>query len=201
MSDIIKPYTVCFLGKTGNGKSSLINALFNLALPIDPLVSCTKELHAITKLTDSILDYNAITILDTPGIGEFSSNSVYQDYYHYAVSIADCVVLVLTMDRADASSQRLVQDVIPFINKNKHVRFVVAVNHIDSKTIGANRSYEPWDMINNIPSEECSIRIEERINIIRQKFSDMFVEPFEVVPVCAIRNYGTENLKKIIFNK
>lgn len=201
MNDIIKPYTICFLGKTGNGKSSLINALFDLELPVDPLVSCTKELYAITKLTNSIHDYNAVTILDTPGIGEFSSNSIYQDYYHYAVSEADCVVLVLTMDRADASSQRLVQDVIPFIDKNKHVRFVVAVNHIDSKTTGADWSYEPWDMVNNIPTKECSIRIEERVKIIRQKFSDMFVEPLEIVPVCAVRKYGIDNLRSLIINK
>ena len=70
----IKTYNICFLGQTGFGKSSLINELFGTAFNTDPLVSCTKELYSVSKLIETSEGERLVTVYDTPGIGEISTN-------------------------------------------------------------------------------------------------------------------------------
>lgn len=194
----INTYNVCFIGRTGNGKSSLINSLWNTGFTTDSLVSCTKQLVSATIMSEEILGYEAICVYDTPGIGEFSSDSVYERYYEHAVSIADCIVLVTTFDRTDAPAQRLLMRLRRHINNKKNVRFVIALNHIDSRVITDSEShYEPWNDEINMPSDKCLENIQERISLLNEKFKDKFL-PFQVIPVCAVRDYGIEELKKSI---
>lgn len=192
----MKPYNICFLGNTGYGKSSLINSLFGTAFSTDPIFSCTKELYSVTILNDTVSQYDAITIYDTPGIGEFSSNEPYQRFYDYAVSIADCVVLVVTLARTDSASQKLLLSLRSFL-KSEDVKFVIALNHIDSGEIADDPDYVSWDKETNSPTMECLSCVDERVHEIERKFSNKFL-PFVVVPVCAVANYGTEKLKKAI---
>ena len=195
----ISTYNICFLGQTGFGKTSLINALFESSFNTDPLVSCTKELYSITKLTDINGRERLVSVYDTPGIGEFSSNSKYQSYYELAVSRADHIVLVVTLDRTDATSQDLLESLMPFV-KNAKVKFTIALNRIDSTGIAGNKDYSPWDINNNIPSLECQRRIKSRMNTIKANFDPeeggLNFLPFEIIPVCAIRNYGLNALKQ-----
>lgn len=197
----INSYNVCFLGRTGNGKSSLINEIWGTNFPTDPLLSCTKEMQTVTKMDDGVSGYEAVCIYDTPGIGEFSSSSCYEKYYEHAVTSADCVVLVTTFDRTDAPAQRLLLRLKEFVNVNKKVKFIIALNHIDSRIVAdKDNTYEPWDIKNNTPSVKCMENIEARIKLIHERFDNKFL-PFEVVPVCALRKYGIEELKSAIINK
>lgn len=196
----IKSYNICFIGRTGNGKTSLINGLWGTKFSTDPLVSCTKELYSVTVMSDISKRFEAVTIFDTPGIGEFSSDSKYERYYQHAVMMSDCIVLVTTFDRTDAPVQRFLKKFKEYIRPNRNVKFVVALNHIDSKIItDADGSYEPWNNEMNTPSEHCVRNIRERTKIIHEKFDNRFL-PFEVIPVCAMRNYGLGELKKEILN-
>ena len=194
----INTYNVCFIGRTGNGKSSLINSLWNTGFATDSLVSCTKQLVSATIMSEEIFGYEAICVYDTPGIGEFSSDSVYERYYEHAVSIADCIVLVTTFDRTDAPAQRLLMRLRRHINNKKNVRFVIALNHIDSRVITDSEShYEPWNDEINMPSDKCLENVQERISLLNEKFKNKFL-PFQVIPVCAARDYGIDELKKSI---
>lgn len=198
--ELINSYNVCFIGRTGNGKSSLLNCLWGTHFSTDPLVACTKELYSVTVMEPTNMGHEAVTIYDTPGIGEFSSDSKYEKYYRHAIGLADCVVLVSTFDRTDAPVQRLLMRMRKYLNPSKDVRFVIALNHIDSKIItDVGLNYDPWDIEKNIPSSQCLSNIEERISILHQKLDDKFL-PFSVVPVCAIKNYGITELKKTILN-
>lgn len=184
------PYTIVFFGQTGFGKSSLINSLFGTSFNTDPLVSCTKELYSVTTI-----DKNGelLTVYDTPGIGEFSTNSVYQKFYDYAAGKADCIVLTVTLDRTDATAQELLEDLRQFI-KNDHVKFVIALNRIDSAGVrGEDMGYVSWNEETNEPSEEAENRINRRMKTIRENFEDIFL-PFTIIPVCAIKNYGIDRL-------
>lgn len=194
----INSYNVCFLGRTGNGKSSLINEIWGTHFPTDPLLSCTKEMQTVTKMEDVVPGYEAVCIYDTPGIGEFSSSSRYEKYYEHAVTSADCIVLVTTFDRTDAPAQRLLLRVKEYVNANKNVKFIIALNHIDSRIVAdKDNTYEPWDIENNAPSAKCMENIETRIKLIHERYDNKFL-PFEVVPVCALRKYGIEALKNAI---
>lgn len=194
----INSYNVCFLGRTGNGKSSLINEIWGTHFPTDPLLSCTKEMQTVTKMEDVVPGYEAVSIYDTPGIGEFSSSSRYEKYYEHAVSVADCIVLVTTFDRTDAPAQRLLLRMKEFVNANKNVKFIIALNHIDSRIVtDKDNTYEPWDAENNAPSAKCMENIETRIKLIHERYDNKFL-PFEVIPVCALRKYGIETLKDAI---
>ena len=194
----INSYNVCFLGRTGNGKSSLINELWGTHFPTDPLVSCTKVMQTVTQMEDVMPGYDAVSIFDTPGIGEFSSTSRYEKYYEHAVTSADCIVLVTTFDRTDAPAQRLLLRMKEFVSANKNVKFIIALNHIDSRIVtDKDNTYEPWDEENDVPSEKCMENIETRIKLIHERYDNKFL-PFEVVHVCALRKYGIEALKNAI---
>lgn len=184
------PYTIVFFGQTGFGKSSLINALFGANFNTDPLVSCTKELYSVTTF-----DKNGelLTVYDTPGIGEFSTNSAYQEFYNYAVGEADCIVLTVSLDRTDTTAQELLENLKPFL-KNDKVKFVIALNRIDSAGVrGADLDYVSWNEETNEPSEDAENRINRRLETIRDNFEDVLL-PFTIIPVCVIRNYGIDKL-------
>jgi len=199
MKEVMKNYNVCFLGQTGFGKSSLINALFDAHFNTDPLVACTKELYSVTTLVKASEREKLLTVFDTPGIGEFSDNSPYQLYYNYAVSLADHIVLVVTLDRVDSTSQDLLESIKPFL-KNNDVKFTVALNRIDSNGVTDNdHTYVPWNEKTNEPSEQCISRIKERLHTIKVNFlEDIEFLPFKTIPVCAMRNYGIDKLKEQI---
>lgn len=197
----LKSHNVCFLGRTGNGKTSLINALFGTTFPTDAHVSSTKEMYTATLMANNGDVVEAYTAIDTPGIGEFSNNDKYYRYYEHAASIADCVVLVMTFDRTDAPAQRLILSLKDILSQQKR-KYVIAINHIDSRVVtDTNNTYNPWNLENDVPSEQCLKNIEERTEILKQKFVGKFPEDFEIIPVCALRKYGIENLKQVITTK
>ena len=186
---------ICFLGQTGFGKSSLINALFKSSFNTDPLVACTKELYSVTVIDGP--NNRLVTVYDTPGIGEFSNNSAYQMFYNYAASIADHIVLVVTLDRVDSTSQELLESLYPYL-KSEEVKFTIALNRIDSTGVmGENKLYKAWDIDNDKPTNECLIKVRDRITTIKQNFGcDIDFLPFNIFPVCALRNYGLDDLRE-----
>lgn len=193
----LNTYNICFLGRTGNGKSSLINAITGSTFPTDPTKPCTKDMYSVTIIDE---EKNAYAVYDTPGIGEFETNDPYFKFYEHAVSIANCIVLVTTLDRTDAPAMRLLMSLKEFIRDDNSTKFIIALNHIDSKIVAMSKDYQPWDLSNNKPSQECANKIENRIKDITENFEDIFL-PFTVVPVCALRKYGIKEIKSLILNK
>lgn len=191
----LKSYNVCFLGRTGAGKTTLMNELYGVHFPTDPLIPCTKELYTVTKMGECPDGFECITIYDTPGIGEFSTNEHYLQFYRVAAKTADCVILVLTLDRVDASSQRLLLTLKNFFKPS--VKFIVAINHIDSKSTTSGLSYNSWDDNDNTPSDACLSFIEERKKIVKERFGQI-VSIYDIVPVCGLRKYGLSSLKQKI---
>ena len=196
-------YNICFFGITGYGKSSLINKLFGSHFNTDPLVSCTKELYSVTTIENINGIDKAITVFDTPGIGEFSSNDRYEKLYQIAARQADHIVLVVTFDRIDRPSQDLL-DNIRFFVKDGNVKFTIVLNKIDITGVtDKEKTYHPWNDTTNSPSEECFSRIDERIKTINAHFGnpdEFSFLPYKIVPVCAMRDFGIKELKETLLN-
>lgn len=197
----LNSYKVSFFGRTGNGKSTLINLLFGTHFQTDPDLPCTKELNSATFMENVGETYEAITIYDTPGTGEFSNNTKYFRFYEHAVAEADCVVVVVTLDRTDAPVQRLLIALNEVLGQ-KERRYVFAINHIDSNSVTSqDRKYRAWDDETDCPTLECLENIAEKKEILKKNFEKYIPGPFEIVEVCGKRGYNIETLKSKILNK
>lgn len=208
MAKLLRDYKVAFMGQTGRGKSTLINALFGTQFTTDSVLECTTYINTATIINqDNSVPYDAISIMDTPGIGASLKKDVfYKPYYLHVLGIADCVVWLTDMERTDYADQVFFQDYKDEFRPDQ--RLVVCVNHIDKFTpqnIPANfDSPAIWDEEKNCPTELLNYflydKAEGRIEYFREKFSDFIPMEYEIVPTNGLKKYGIESLRKAIFN-
>lgn len=92
--------TLVLAGKTGCGKTSTINALWDKNLAIDRAVSCTKfpaVMHVEDYYNDEIIKFN---LVDLPGIAEsLDANSLYKSFYYKYIKNAKLVICLTQADR------------------------------------------------------------------------------------------------------
>ena len=155
---------ILFVGGTGVGKSSTINALFG-RYEAEVGVGQNPE-------TTEIGNYNLenITIWDSPGLGDSSENDRrYADQIKTLLQrknennefIIDMVLVIVDgSSRQLESTYKLIKEVlVPNINKEK---IIIGINKID-KAIG-----KYWDSINNCPKLE-----------VREYIKNSIVKPIE----------------------
>lgn len=179
---------VIFLGKTGAGKSSLINALFESAFKTDNAVSCTKEIQTLL--------YNNIEIIDTPGIAEdLDLDETYLHLYTNKIHGNSTIVWVFQADtrvyKVDQVALLKLKPAIP-----NTVRFFIALNQIDllGETI--------WDAQQISPSPTQNEMIQEKVNDVFQKFLKVLqISQANIVPVSVTHGYNTNSLKQLITNE
>lgn len=208
MGKILKDYKVAFMGQTGRGKSTLINALFGTQYTTNSVVECTTYINSATIINDNPeIPYDAITIMDTPGIGaSLKKDKFYKPYYLHVLEVADCIVWLTNMERTDYADQTFFLD---YMNEfKKEPKLIVCINHIDKFTpqnIPAEfDGMHTWDEENNCPTPLLEHFIYDksdgRIEYFKEKFSDYIPFPYEIVPTNGFKKFGIENLRKAIFN-
>lgn len=91
-----KPFVVSIMGQTGVGKTSLINALFNMKLRVDAVRPTTKGIErVIIKNTKG----HTIVFCDMPGIGESEhTDTVYLSEYRKQLLESDVVIWAIHAD-------------------------------------------------------------------------------------------------------
>lgn len=169
------------MGKTGAGKSSLCNALFQGEVtPVSDVNACTR---AVLRLRLSSGDHSLI-LVDLPGVGESEQrDSEYESLYRKVLPDLDLILWVIKADdRAFSVDERFYRRVM----SDHQQRVLFVVNQADK--------IEPcheWYVTGNAPSPHQLVNIEARLESIRLLFSPHH-------PVCVISARTEWNLPSMV---
>ncbi len=147
-----KKVNIILVGATGSGKSSTVNALFNMDIAkvgvgVDPETG-TVDRYELENLI----------IWDTPGLGDGTNDSDYNEMIIRKLSeldengdpLIDLVMVVLDASSKDlGTSYRLINEVIiPCLGDDKDGRILIGLNQADVAMKGKH-----WDSEKNEPDE------------------------------------------------
>jgi uncharacterized protein len=155
---------IAFIGRTGVGKSSTLNALFNTNLEIHHTRPMTKKPTEIVveQLNNSS---GRFSFFDMPGIGEgIQKDKEYIEQYRKVLADCELAVWVVTDDSRDlGSDEEFIRSFLDAKEIGLTSRLVIGINKVD-RIHPMN-----WDYRFNIPSEEQEYYINERILFVKER--------------------------------
>ncbi|MCG9948316.1 50S ribosome-binding GTPase [Providencia rettgeri] len=175
--------TIGLMGKTGAGKSSLINALFQSTLsPVSDISGCTRHAQRFSMTMNN----HTLTFVDLPGVGEsLERDKEYHQLYRNLLPELDLIIWVLKADdRAWSSDEQCYR----FLTEQcgyQSERFLFVLNQADK--------IEPcrqWNELSHQPSPEQSANLVSK----QQTVITAFKLHHPVMVVSAIENYQLTEL-------
>ncbi|CBJ80973.1 putative CP4-6 prophage; GTP-binding factor [Xenorhabdus bovienii str. Jollieti] len=169
------------MGKTGAGKSSLCNALFQGEVtPISDVHACTRDVLRFRLRKGE----HSLILIDLPGVGESEQrDKEYESLYRNILPELDLILWVIKADdRAFSVDERFYRRVMTGYQQ----RVLFVVNQVDK----IEPSHE-WYVTGNAPSPHQWVNIEARLASIRQLFSPLH-------PVCAVSARTEWNLPSMV---
>jgi small GTP-binding protein len=169
------------MGKTGAGKSSLCNALFQSEVtPISDISACTRDVLRFRLRSV----HHSLILVDLPGVGESEQrDKEYESLYRRILPGLDLILWVIKADdRAFSVDERFYKRVMT----DHQQRTLFIVNQADK----IEPSHE-WYVTGNAPSLNQSVNIEAKLESIRQLFSPHH-------PVCAVSARTEWNLPSMV---
>jgi len=193
------------IGATGAGKSSTINALFDM--------SVAKVGIGVDPETKEIAKFNLgnLTIWDTPGLGD--NVEVDKDYVKQIVKklsevdnngklLIDLVLVILDAGSKDLSvSYDVINNtLIPCLGKDDTHRILIALNQSDMAMKGRH-----WNHENNSPESALQNYLELKTNSVKRRIQQATEVNVEPVYYCAGYTDGEAkqnpyNLSKLLYS-
>lgn len=193
MQEVPDP-TIAFIGFTGVGKSSTLNALFNAGQAVSDVRACTQYAQSfagnIEKYTGT---KGSINVYDMPGLGEskIKDRQHYQTYERVLPNVDVIVWMFNASDRTMTPMQDAIETLIARIGPNFTKHLVFVVNKADTTAPGETA----WNEQFNIPSDEQKRNIEEFEKYILEKIHEVLPRwNGTVVTYSAKRRYHLEQL-------
>ncbi|MGO2334688.1 GTPase family protein [Providencia sp.] len=180
--------SIGIMGKTGAGKSSLINALFQSPLsPVSNISGCTRQVQRFSMTMNS----HTLTFIDLPGVGEsLERDKEYHQLYRNLLPELDLIIWVLKADdRAWSSDEQCYRFLTEQCGYQPN-RFLFVLNQADK--------IEPcrqWDVKCQQPSPEQATNL-----VLKQQAVITSFKPHHpVMVVSAVENYQlTEFAEQLI---
>ncbi|MBQ7883409.1 MAG: 50S ribosome-binding GTPase [Phascolarctobacterium sp.] len=185
-----KQVNIMLVGATGSGKSSTVNAMFNMnvakvGVGVGPETSC------ISKF---VLDN--LTIWDTPGLGDGVERDkvITRDIINKLNElgedgnpIIDLVVVIMDSSSKDlGTSYDLINNVlIPCLGKEAHKRIIIGLNQADIAMKGNH-----WNKAENKPDDVLNAFLKKKAASVRARIKEG--TGLDLEPICYCAGYSEE---------
>lgn len=156
-------FSIGFFGKSGYGKSTMVNSLLNINLmETSDVDACTRRCNCIDYAIEK--DNSVLSFCDFPGIGEdVYRNDEYMKMYSDFMRKLGLVVYVVRADTRDYSIDEQAYDKI-FNTPERKQNVIIALNFCDKiEPISRQALSEP--------TSEQMRNIEEKVRFIQNKFN------------------------------
>ena len=166
------PPRFAFIGETGVGKSSTLNALFNAGVEVSHTEACTKTARGIEVSFNELRGVNgALVAYDMPGLGESRlKQKEHIALYEQVLKDVDVALWIVdAQNRAIASVQQYLEVELKSINPRLLERMVIALNKVDLVHPGE----KDWHPLANLPSEEQEANINGRIRDVKRRIREV----------------------------
>lgn len=194
--------TLVISGKTGCGKTSTINLLWNLDLAVGRVVSCTK-FPAVMNIVDNYKGKQIrFNLVDLPGIAEsMDANSVYRKFYYKYISKASLLICLSQADRrAYKQDQLFYTELIQNNILQPSQNVILGINQAD--LLFKDKEHPDGIDLHTIDGNNDLIKSKstDYFNCISSVFKDFDnINADSVVIYSVLQNWNMDNLKEKIY--